>query len=87
MLGVGVERIVSWLRPTLENDMRFFFHTEAEDPGCQFVGNSGEPTATISNNNDWCGDTESGFGATVAIELTRADAKRLRDTIDAWLAS
>ena len=66
---------------------RFFFETDAKDPSCQFVGNADEDTATISNNDDWCGDTESGFGATVSIQLTRDDARRLRDAIDAWLAS
>ena len=66
---------------------RFFFQTQVDDPGCQFVGNSGSDTASISNNHDWCGDTETGFGATVAVDLTRDDARRLRDTIDAWLAS
>lgn len=66
---------------------RLFFETDVEDPGCQAVAFKGKDTMTISNNNDWCGDTESGFGATVSVTLTRADAKRLRDMLNEWLAT
>lgn len=66
---------------------RYFFQTEREDPGCQFVGVQGADTATITNSDDCCGDTESGLGASVTIELSRDDAKRLSDTIMEWLRS
>jgi hypothetical protein len=66
---------------------RLFFETDKEDPSCQAVAFKGAETMTISNNNDWCGDTETGFGATVSIDLTRADAMRLRDMLNKWLAT
>ncbi len=66
---------------------RFFFETEVEDPGCNFIAQEGAEIATITNHSDWCGDTESGFGATVSIEITRDDAKRLAHTLLEWVNS
>jgi len=69
------------------NEKRLFFETEVEDPGCQATAYRGGDQLRISNNDDWCGDTETGFGATVSVGLTREDATRLRDMIDTWLES
>ena len=69
------------------DEKRFFFETDQEDPGCQAVAIQGESTVSISNTDDWCGSTETGFGATVSICLTRADARRLVSMLVEWLAT
>lgn len=66
---------------------RFFFETKVDDPGCQATAYEGSETLSISNNNDWCGSTETGFGATVVVELTRDDAERLAAMIHEWLST
>ena len=69
------------------NEKRFFFETDNEDPGCQAVAIQGEPTVSISNTDDWCGSTETGFGAIVSIDLTREDARRLVLMLNEWLTT
>ena len=69
------------------DEKRFFFETDIDDPGCQAVAIQGEPTVSISNNSDSCGSTETGLGATVAVELTREDARRLVVMLNEWLTT
>ncbi len=39
----------------------------------------------ISIENPWCGDTESGFGATTCINLDKEAAKQLYDLIEKFI--
>lgn len=46
------------------------------DPRVEFdVHNDGE--LRIECTSDWCGDTETGFGASVGVTLTKEQAKEL----------
>jgi len=42
-------------------------------------------TIRIECTNEWCGDTERGFGASVGIELNHADAERVHRALCAHL--
>lgn len=64
---------------------RLIFDTDS-DPGLQVV-TLATGGLSFSNNDDWCGDTESGFGATVAIELKHAQVEALHVALGLWLAS
>lgn len=61
---------------------RLIFDTDS-DPGMQVVV-TGEGLS-FSNQDDWCGDTESGFGATVAIRLSRQQVQTLYEALGRWL--
>lgn len=63
-------------------DERLIFDTDS-DPGMQVVV-TGEGLS-FSNQDDWCGDTESGFGATVAIQLSRQQVQTLYEALGRWL--
>lgn len=39
----------------------------------------------IEVENPWGGDTESGFGRSASIRLTKDDARKLRDYLTAWI--
>lgn len=39
----------------------------------------------ISCTDNWCGDTENGFGATVALDLNKEQVVKLRDFLNDWL--
>jgi len=64
-------------------DDRWIFDTDS-DPGMQVVAT--ESGLSFSNQDDWLGDTEAGFGATVAVTLTRAQVALLHDSLGRWLA-
>lgn len=64
---------------------RMVFDTDS-DPGMQVVATSDSPPRLVfSNQDDWCGSTESGFGATVAIELKREQVAQLHAALGEWL--
>lgn len=69
----------------MDNNERMYFEAGDDDLGLQVVAFAGGKDLSFSCNNDWCGDTESGFGATVSVSLGREDAEKLRDFLDAWL--
>ena len=69
----------------MDTNERMFFEAGNDDLGLQVVAFAGGKEIEFSANNDWCGSTETGFGATVTVSLTRDDAERLRDLLDAWL--
>lgn len=63
---------------------RLVFDTDS-DPGMQVtVSDSG---LYFSNQDDWCGDTESGFGATVGVTLSRQQVEDLHESLGNWLSS
>jgi hypothetical protein len=68
------------------DENRFFFASTEGDPSLQ-VTDGGDGELTFSANNDWCGSTETGFGATVMVSLPRADIARLHAQLGAWLAA
>ncbi|OMH39761.1 hypothetical protein [Motiliproteus sp. MSK22-1] len=70
-----------------ETNDRLFYEAGSDAQGCQIVAISGARHITVSNNDDLCGDSSTGFGATVAIDISRADVERLRDFLNQWLES
>jgi hypothetical protein len=66
-------------------DNRLFFSAGTNDSDVQAVARAGRDTLSICCNSDWCGDSTRGFGATVSVDISRADAARLRDFLNAWL--
>lgn len=64
---------------------RTFYEIEHGLESLQFVGNAGEERASISCEDPYCGDTQSGIGATVSIMFNRDEAKGLADAIYQWL--
>ena len=65
---------------------RFFFEAGNDDKGLQVVETTGGKLS-FSANNDWCGSTETGFGATVTVDITKEDAKRLLELLTKWTVS
>lgn len=61
------------------------FDTDS-DPGMQVVV-TGADTLGFSNSDDWCGDTESGFGAIVSVDLSRKQVAKLHAALGRWLAT
>ena len=63
---------------------RLFFEAGNENWGLQVVetidGNLG-----FSANNEFCGSSETGFGATVTVDITKEDAKRLIELLNKWV--
>jgi len=51
--------------------------------GAQFVAKDEGPY--VECYCDWCGDTETGFGAEVGHELTRGQAEELYKFLGRWL--
>jgi hypothetical protein len=63
---------------------KLFFESGNDDLGLQVVETT-DGNLSFSANNEWCGDTESGFGATVTVCITLDDAKRLIDALTKWV--
>lgn len=63
---------------------RLFFEAGNDDLGLQVVSTEGG-SISFSINDEWCGSTETGFGATVTVDITKDDAIRLRDLLTEWL--
>lgn len=53
--------------------------------GIQIVGEIGGERLAISCNDEWCGSTETGFGATVSLDISKQDARRLRNYLNQYL--
>ncbi len=53
---------------------RALYSTES-DPGLQAVAD--EFGVHVTCSDDWCGDTETGFGASVTVNLTKQQALEL----------
>lgn len=64
---------------------RMIFDTDS-DPGMQVVV-TGADTLGFSNSDDWCGDTESGLGAIVSVDLNREQVAELHAALGRWLAT
>ena len=62
--------------------VRLVFDTDS-DPGMQVVEVEGG--LSFSNQDDWCGDSETGFGATVSVMLTRQQVAELHAALGSWL--
>ena len=72
----------------MSDKKRFVF--EAGESGykdLQVVAIEGENTVYFSAEDEWCGSTETGFGATVGVEITRDDASRLIAMLTEWLST
>lgn len=54
------------------------------DPGMQVVV-TGDDTLSFSNNDDSCGDSFCGIGATVDVQLTREQVAALHAALGEWL--
>ena len=66
---------------------RLFFESDANpDNNLQVVAYVGGDTAEFSANDEWCGSTETGFGATVSVSVDRDSAARLVTVLQQWLA-
>ena len=65
---------------------RTIFNAGDEENNIQIVGIEGNTKLDLTSYCEWCGDTESGFGATVSVPITRKEATALRDFLDNWLA-
>jgi hypothetical protein len=63
-------------------DDRMIF-TVGDDEGLQVV--SLGKSLSFHNHDDWCGDTEAGFGAEVTIELDFASVVELHTAIGKWI--
>jgi hypothetical protein len=62
--------------------MRLIYDTDS-DPGLQVVVS--EEGLSFSNQDDWCGCTETGFGATVSVQLSRVQVAELHASLGRWL--
>ncbi len=71
----------------MDKKERMFYEAGDNDLGLQVVAFAGGLDVDFSANNEWCGSTETGFGATVTVSLNREDAARLRDWLNTWLLS
>jgi hypothetical protein len=60
-------------------------YTTDSDPGIQVVPFDGG--ISISAQDDWCGDTETGFGATVSVQLTREQVAELHAALGRYLGT
>lgn len=65
---------------------RVFFESDDEDNGIQVVGEKGSETLTVAAHNEWSGDTITGFGADVNVELSRTEVERLLRVMNEWLS-
>lgn len=65
---------------------KLFFEVGNDDLGLQVVETT-DGNLSFSANDELCGDTESGFGATVTVCITRDDAKRLIDALTKWVGA
>lgn len=64
---------------------RLVYDTDT-DPGVQVVMTS-DTSLSFSCQDDWCGDTESGFGATVNVELDIEQVRELWSALGYWLVN
>ena len=67
------------------SDDRFFFDVSATRPDVDMQVVACDGKVNFSINNDWCGNTESGFGATVDIDINREDTQKLISVLQEWL--
>ena len=71
----------------LANEKRFYLNLgENSFKDLQITGFEGEETLSFSANDEWCGDSVSGFGATVSVELDKEKIKTLANFLNDWLA-
>lgn len=68
-------------------DNKLLFTMDDADNNLQAAASKGDKTIYFTAINEWCGCTETGFGATVDVELSIEDAKRLASMIQAWLST
>lgn len=61
---------------------RLIYETDS-DPGMQVVATP--DGLSFSNQDDWCGDSVHGFGATVAVTLTVEQVQALHNALGRWL--
>lgn len=58
---------------------------EGEDKNLQVIACEGARTVSFSLEDEWYGDSDSGFGATLYIDVTREDAAKLVAMLTKWL--
>lgn len=63
-----------------------FTAAETEDTGDNMQIVTGKDRLQITIEEPWAGSTETGFGYTCHMDLTKEQAKELADFINAWLA-
>lgn len=69
----------------MSNERLFFTGGQSEDLNVQIIAEIGADSINISANNEWCGSTETGFGATVCVDVQRNDVERLYEILGKWL--
>jgi len=70
----------------MTNQERMFFESSPNsDHNLQVVAFVGADEAEFSANDEWCGSSETGFGATITVSLDRESAARLVDMLMQWL--
>jgi hypothetical protein len=62
---------------------KIVFDTDS-DPGIQ-VTELEDGRLSFSCQDDWCGDTEFGFGATVNVDISREQVADLAQSLINWL--
>jgi hypothetical protein len=63
-----------------DDDGRYFWRVDTGSDGdIQIVFDNDSGEAYVSMENPWAGSTETGFGATTSITLTREQCRELTD--------
>jgi hypothetical protein len=65
----------------------FFSGGQSFSEDLQLVAVEGSKTCNFSAEDEWCGSSETGFGATVSVDLDRDEAKELVLKLQQWLDS
>lgn len=55
------------------------------DVGLQIIAEEEDNVIHVKAFDEWCGDTETGFGAEVSVDLDIGSAIKLRDFLNEWL--
>lgn len=69
------------------NERIFFNGGKAFSEDLQVVAVEGSETCNFSTEDEWCGSTETGFGATVSVDLDRNEVKELILKLQQWIDS
>lgn len=71
----------------MKKERLFFSAGEAGYKDLQVVAFTGGDTVSFSAEDEWCGCTETGFGATVSVDINRNDAEKLVEMLTKWLGT
>lgn len=67
--------------------MAAIIFTMDDDPSLQVTVNPGNGGLNFTANDEWCGDSETGFGALVTVTLHVGEVMELSESLRAWLAT